>query len=305
MMTKNRVRNVSGKRKAVVGALALVGWLGGCSDEPASGPAAIEDVGPLGVSPGAKAEVLADVDVGYGRVVFHKLETADGYTLVSVSESAPNTYRETPFSKLTMIGATHLELFRALQPEVTPPAVLNGLHPIEAEAMGRVSTEVRDLTFDRDAPIEKSVASCEAWVYEDPPDTCGARFWTNGRWANNLSGELGLHVGQFWDYKTLNNVTLGICNESPNKNIFGRVGVDYGNDTSTTYTYGGWATVQPAHAWRWWDFRDVRCTKCSGGICTLTQPCAYASRYRVDGSSGPGVLYHLRTAEANKKCDNW
>jgi hypothetical protein len=291
--------------KAVAGALVLAGSLSGCAEEgPESGLAPIEDVGALGVSPGAKVEVLADVDVGYGRVVFQRLDRADGYTHVIVGESAPNTYTTTPFSKLATSNATHLELFHALQPGVTPPAVLTALHEIEAANMGR-GAEVRDLKFDRNGAIEKSVAACEAWVYADPPDTCGVRFWTNHRIANNVTSDAGLHVGQFWAYKTLANVTLGICNEGQFP-IRGRLGVDYGNDDSSAYTYWGWADLGVGVMWRWWDFRQVRCSKCSGSICTLTQPCAYASRYRVDGDVFPFLPspYHLRTAEANKNCEN-
>jgi hypothetical protein len=283
---------------------------GGCADELPGGseqgvdktaPTPSDGVASSEARPGAKQQVLAEVELEHGKVTFHRLDTPDGYTRIAVSEQVSNRAGATPFSRLATDELTHLELFRAIAPDEVPHPLLEALHAAEAEDLGRASLDVREASLDLDSPLEKwSPAECQNWVFEDPPDNCGVRTWTNGRKADNVSGSVGLHVGQYWSYATTKPVTLGICNDS-DATIQGRVGIDYGGDSSSAYTYWGWATVTVGSAWRWYDFRQVHtCTSCSGDICSITHGCYRPSRYRVDGSSPSGKRYHLYTAEAHQ-----
>src|SRR4051794_15517001 len=61
----------------------------------AAGPAPFEQVGSGGASPGAKEEVLAEVQLAYGKVTFHRLDTPEGYTRLVMSELVPNTFGRT------------------------------------------------------------------------------------------------------------------------------------------------------------------------------------------------------------------
>lgn len=246
-----------------------------------------------------KLHLLSELDVGYGKVRFHRLRSPKGFTRVVVSESVPNSYRETPFGRLAKSGATHLELFRAIQPDGAAPTLLEGLHESEATDLGRDSLEVHKLALDRNVAIEKSSEACQDWVFEDPEDNCGERSWTNGRVADFVSGNVGLHVGPSWSYATTRPVTLGICNES-DATIRGRIGIDFGGDNSSAYTYWGWATLGEGESWRWYDFSQTKgCYRCQGDdVCVLIAGCSEPSRYRVDGRSPAGKEYHLFTAEA-------
>jgi len=249
----------------------------------------------------ARQGLLAAVELDYGTVRFHRFDTPDGYTRIVVSEELHGFHRNTPFSQLAGASATHLEMLLALAPDAEPHPLIRALHADEARSLGRTSDAVRTLQVDRTLRIEKSPESCQAWVFEDPPDNCGVRTWTNGRQANFVSGDAALHVGQNWSYATTKPVTLGICNES-SVPVSGRIGIDYGNDTSSTYAFLSWATVAPGSAWRWYDFTDTRACpqRCTGDVCGLSAGCQSPSRYRVDGRSPQGSPYHLYTAEAHQ-----
>lgn len=254
--------------------------------------------------PGVPDQVLAEVDVGYGRVWFHGIELPDGNLQVVQSEAAPNNVGDTPFGALVAEGHTALELFLSIAPGRTPPPVLKALHASEAAELARPDAAVIPGRFETQVTVQKSAEACDAFVYEDISDTESCeRYWGNGRIATITSGSKGLHVGQFWDYSTTRRVTLGICNES-DTTIRGRIGYDLGGDRSSSYTYRTWATIDAGGMHRWHNFRRVEQCPCQSGpgfACTV-HDCYEPTRYRVDGDAPRGARYLLRTAEAQSSC---
>lgn len=277
----------------IIGSLIAASMLGaGCSENVES---SVDDAVEQGITEsGADEVVLASVDTGYGTLRFHELTDVDGSVSIAISEEIPNTYLTTPLDSIMQGGYTTLEIFKALLPNDEVPESIQAAHAAEAADLKRGDDSVIVPTVDLNAPVEKSISSCAAWVWAPVPnDTCYTYAWVNGRQAHNLSGNHGLHVGQYWAYATTAKVTLGICNDS-NVNIRGRIGMDLGGDNSSAYTYWGWATVSPGSAWRWWNFKRTTPASCpSGTICIGENP----TRYRVDGESSSGKIYHLKTAE--------
>lgn len=249
----------------------------------------------------ATETLLATADTGYSKIRFHEITDAQGNGAIFMSEEAPNTYTRTPLEIAIHKGYTNLELFTVLFPGQTAAPSLVASHPREALELGRPTADVVAVPFDKDAAIEKSLASCAAFVLEDVPDTaCTIYTWGNGRRIDNTSGNKALHVGQTWSYATTKNVTMGVCNDS-NVTIKGRIGVDLGGDSSSAYSFNGWANISAGTAWRWYNFAsintDVVCTEFNGDTCIAFSTIEFPSRYRVEGSSAAGKIYHVKTAE--------
>ena len=276
--------------ETIVGVLVAGMMAAGCNEnvESMAESAVAEGI----TESGAEESVLAEAETEFGTVRFHELTDVDGSVTVAVSEEIPANYESTPLDAILQGGYTTMEIFKALLPNEEVPDSISAIHAEQATELGRADDALNVPTVDWDAPVEKSIAFCASWVWAPVPNsTCYNYSWVNGRQAHNLSGNHGLHVGQYWAYATTAKVTLGICNDS-NVNIRGRIGMDLGGDTSSAYSYWGWATVKPGYAWRWWNFKRTR-TDCSSGLCIGEYP----TRYRVDGESASGKIYHLKTAE--------
>ncbi len=271
---------------APIGGALLVGCDGSSQDDAAGGPS----------SGGVQASVasLATVDVGYGTIEFQQLTSPDGSVNLALSELAPGTLKTTPLDALLRgQRLTTMETFRAIAPDRTVPAAIASSHAAEAAALGRTNASIVAAAFDRNAPVEKSIASCESWVLQD---TGLFSDWTKIQKANSVSGDKWLAVGNSaadWAFPTTARVTLGVCNES-NVAITGRLAWDTEAD-AIGWIYGGFATLNPGIRWRWYNFTKStpNCTGVpAGGLCVAQ----YAVRYGVNGVSAAGKLYHQRTA---------
>jgi hypothetical protein len=290
-MKKIRSRSVSFLRPVAGLALALgaSAGLAGC-DNQSEAPAANE--GSL------NEKVIGSADVGYGTVRFHEVKNLDGTTSVFLSEEASNVTVRTPLDLAIREGHTNLEMWQTLLPNEKAPATLSAMHALEASRLGRANDAVVAAHFHKDAPVEKSAKSCANWVYEDvADDMCTAYTWGNFRRIDNTSGDKALHVGQNWAFATTSNVTMGICNDS-DVNVKGRIGVDVGGDGSDAYAFRGWATVKPGSKHRWFNFSTTaNGSTCSPGDTGLCLSFPLPSRYRIEGSSPDGKVYHLKTGE--------
>ena len=241
--------------------------------------------------------ILAEIDVDYGVIRFHELLAPDGTRSLAVSEMAPTTMTRTPLESLLNQGHfTALEVFKAVAPDLQVPPAIASAHPYETVALGRTDDSVVQARFDTSVPVQKSVASCESFVYQDP-GTEGD--WIHKQGKTNLWGSWWLYVAIApgdTSYATASDVTLGVCNDS-DVAISGRIAHDDTTD-STGWIYWGIATVNPGSSWRWWNFSktsvilDPNCPP-QNLFCYTMAPI----RYGVWGNSPPGKAFHLRTAE--------
>jgi hypothetical protein len=106
---------------------------------------------------------------------------------------------------------TSLEMFRAIAPEREPPAALVEAHAAEVQRLGRADDAVLEAAIDLERPIEKSVSSCESFIFAPPP----SGSWTRQQGRNYLVNETWLPVGDSlsdWSHHTGNPVTFGACN---------------------------------------------------------------------------------------------
>ncbi len=272
--------------------LALLAPLGafsaGCSTSPST-----ETGAPI---EGEQAAVtsLATLNVGYGTIEFQKLTAPDGSFHIGMQEFAPNTAISTPVdSLLTGRRLTSLEVFRAIAPDQQAPTLITEMHPVEAGALGRSDATVLSVAFDRNAPVEKSAASCDAWALQD---TNEFEDWDKVRKVNSVSGDKWLAVGNSvadWSFPTTARVTMGVCNES-NVAIQGRIAWDTDAD-SVGWIYSGFSTINVGIRWRWWNFSKStpNCANVPPGLICVSQ---FAVRYGVNGVSPAGKLYHQRSA---------
>lgn len=266
----------------------------------ACGP--VEEPSAEPVKPGVEVQdtILAEVDVGYGTVRFHEFTAPGGNKTLAIQELAPATLAKTPMDALQESGGlTSLEVFKAVAPEREPPQALVDSHAQEALAMGREDTRVLQARFDKDAAVEKSIASCEGWVYQVPDP---ATQWNLRLSRNSVSGYQGLNLGRYVDdqgYATVGTVTLGTCNES-DVPIQTYLAWDDTQDNNS-WLNSPWYDIPAYTAGRWWNFTNTR-YYCPNplpppGLCLTQIPI----RYQIWANSTSGKLYHLRTAELGVK----
>jgi hypothetical protein len=191
---------------SVVLLLAAGASLAGCS----AGGVSEEGAGPGAVSEELAPRTIAEVDVGYGKVIFQETDGADGGVEISVAEMSPNDYGSTPFNAIASLGQhTMLELFLAVAPDQEAPASLVDAHELQAQQLHRESSELVVPAFDRDAPIEKVTQACRNFV-TPPYGLC--RYYSttsekDAEWAD------GLNLGSSSFY-TNGPVHQGLCNNS-------------------------------------------------------------------------------------------
>lgn len=232
----------------------------------------------------AERTVVASVETGGARVEFLQFQTA-GQSMLAVQESGPITSGAMPVERLSVAyRLTMLEIFYALSPNGEAPSVLLDAHAAQAQALGREDpSQVMRVAFDANAPIDKSIAACEQWVFP----TSSQYQVVNKQSLNNASGDNWLPVGTSWSYSTAGQVTLGMCNDS-STNGSTQIAWDMQGD-STDWIYGGLNTAAPGSRLRWYLFSRNVTGPCDGLVCPV-----YPTRYGVEGI---GSLYHLKTGE--------
>lgn len=251
------------------------------------------DLEPEAISTG-EARVVASVDVGYGQVDFIESTDPDGAKSISMSETSPNTFKETPLDAMQPTFHTHLEIFEAVAPDAPVPQELVAAHALEALALGRETDEIVPARFDKDMPIEKSDATCRAYVFADVPDTsdgCWSYDWIHKYSKNYTSGDATLYLNNSSSYSTTANVTLGICNESTSS-ITATISSDCVGDV------GGWSVRRTLTAGansraRWWNKIYVKTIPCDGFLCLDYYPV----KYRIAADAPSGKSYYLAAAD--------
>jgi hypothetical protein len=232
----------------------------------------------------AQRTLVAEVESGGARVEFLQLQTAE-QTLLAIRESGPVTSQVMPVERLSAeYRLTMLEVFYALSPNAEAPRLLVDAHPEQAAALGRQDTsEVVRVAFDANAPVEKSIASCEQWVF---PVSQSSEI-VNKQSLNNASGDNWLPVGTSWSYSTSGQVTLGMCNDSATAGST-QIAWDMEGD-SASWIYSGVFSSPAGSRQRWYPFSRNVFGACEGLVCPV-----FPTRYGVEGI---GTLYHLKTGE--------
>lgn len=238
----------------------------------------------------AERKVVAELDVAGAHVQFVELTAPAGAPLLAVEESAPLSIGAMPVERLlaeSEAPLTALEVFRALtNDKQADPEVLLASHAEETAALGRASSDVLRVSFNVDAPLEKTIAACDAWVFPV------SRNWsvTNKQSLNNASGDNWLAVGGSWSFRTTSQVSLGLCNDS-SSNVTRQISWDVDLD-SLGWIYSAEFSSAPGSRWRWFPFTKNQDFPCSDFAC-FPSPV----RYGVRGASSAGQIYHLKTAE--------
>jgi hypothetical protein len=150
---------------------------------------------------------LATLDVGPAEVVFLKHISSEGSVMFSLEETAPANVNVSVMQRLEEERSlTALEVYLALAPPgSSAPTELVEEHSPQARALGREDIDtVLQVSFDAHAPIEKSVAACEAFIY--PAN--GQFTVINRAGLNSVTGSHLVQTGF-----TNKNVTVGACNE--------------------------------------------------------------------------------------------
>jgi hypothetical protein len=260
----------------------------GCDVAPTDGASDVVE------APGTE-RVLGSLDVGYGTVSFHEVTLEDGSVLVGLSENLPAAFEKTPLQTLITEGHTSLEMWRAILPNQAAPDVLVQRQPLEAATLGRVNADLRVGKFDPSAQVPQSTTSCSnmanSFIFAKPAgDACHDYSWTSVRASGARSGVNQYGVINDSGGPTLNNVTMGVCNDS-SVSIDARRLVKRGSDTAF-YAPGSWQTVPPnGGGYRWYNFAIVSYSTCSGSCLSVPEP----SYYKVETSSPTNKLYYQYT----------
>jgi hypothetical protein len=185
----------------LLAAVSLTGCSAGDVSEEGAGPTQVSEDPP---------HTIAEVDVGYGKVIFQQTEGAEGGVEISVAELSPNDYGSTPFHSIASLGQhTMLELFLAVAPDQEAPQSLVDAHELQTQQLFRESSELVVPEFDRDAPIEKVTQACRNFV--TPPYGICRYYSTNSEKDAQYADGLNLGSASFY---TNGPVHQGLCNNS-------------------------------------------------------------------------------------------
>lgn len=247
----------------------------GSHDSALSGDSTSAPNADLGSS-AADESIIASADVGYGTVFFHEYHGEDGSTAIAISQLAPNTYASTPLHD-AMTKHTNLEVFLALVPGQEPPQSYLDAHPHQATEFGRETTELLELAFDADAPIEKTSQQCKNWITPaKSSDGCYYINYTGVKENNNKTGLQSLTLAATTSYST-----TGICNDG-SYNVQGRL--RWAPAGTESYTSPGWSTVPPGGGWIWFGaYIHEPCTGAAPG--EFCFPTTKKVKWRVEGKS--------------------
>jgi hypothetical protein len=261
--------------------------LSGCAGNDSSSDQSQPDIEGEGTK--IESKLIASTDLGYGKLEFHSIKTADGHEVIYAVESSSAYISHTPIDDLVAAEApTNLELFLAVSPDQTPPRELVDSHPNEVSNRQRKDDSIRTIPFDRDAPVEKSTTSCNNWQYILPTAPAPDRYTDGVRTALNYqSGSVWMPLGRNtgdWGYYTMNNVSLGVCNDSTNESA--NMGFAWEID-STGWQYSGNTVIPPGGQAKQFNFSTAYW---SG----LTR---HPARYAINGWLPTQANYHLRAIE--------
>jgi hypothetical protein len=228
---------------------------------------------------------LATLDVGPSEVVFLKHISSDGSVMFSLEETAPANVNVSVMQRLEADQSlTALEAFLALAPPgSSAPTELVDEHSVQARALGREDIDaVLQVSFDANAPIEKSVAACEAFIYP-----ANGQFTVVGRFG--LNSVTGSHLTR--TAFTTSNVTVGACNESTTGPI----------DVSTWWhapavnpdpQLGGFLALNALRMRVFYNWNRLGPATCEGLVCTRAP-----AQYGVWVNGIPGRVHHLKVGE--------
>jgi hypothetical protein len=131
---------------------------------------------------------------------------------------------------------TMLEVFRALAPKgLEPDARLVASHAKEARDLQRADDQVELVTIDLDKEIEKSVASCESYVYDVSDQLPGYNYFFRGA-KTSVSGGQSACLNNDCGYYTEGQTRAGTCNETATA-INGRASWGYKNTNNGAWLY--------------------------------------------------------------------
>jgi hypothetical protein len=228
----------------------------------------------------AQELVLQEFQAGDEQVTFSEITEPDGSKAIALRETLPAQAKESLADRARAAAGrplTTLELFQALAPAgAKADAALVTAHAKEARAMGRVDAAVLNVSMDRLAPIEKSVAACEAWVYDVTGQLPGYGYTLRGT-KTNVSGDQFACLNNDCGYYTEGFIRTGTCNES-NVSITEQTAWGY-----KSVNNGAWQTVKSTLAAFQITRREIAFT--SGN----------PKRAAAEGYSPAGKLYHLRS----------
>ncbi len=275
---------------------------GGCGTQAAQSDATEADSPVTAMSArSVNTRTLAEADVQGMHVRFVAHDTNQG-SVVGIEESGFAYAKGSPVERLLSQKLTALEVFKAIVPNGEVPPELVDAQAAQAEQLGRQDSAVQEASFDAAAPVEKSVAACEDWVYAARASWVG---WTNGRGIDWASGGRWLPVSNTsntdWSFFTSHYVALGVCNESGTE-ATANIAFDNAQD-GNNWGYGTPVTIAPHQYWRYWNVWSSMgvCTPSAGGcvgdcaaVGTLCIARQYGSRWAVYGA---GSSFHLKTAE--------
>lgn len=231
---------------------------------------------------GSAAEelVLQQFQVGDEQVTFSEITEPDGSKAIALRETLPAQAKESLSDRARAAAGrplTTLELFQALAPAGSQAdAALVTAHAKEARTLGRVDAAVLNVSMDRLAPIEKSVAACEAWVYDVTGQLPGYAYSFRGT-KTNVSGGNSACLNNDCGYYTEGFIRTGTCNES---NVAITEGTAWGYKSVNN---GAWNYVTSTLAAFQITRREIAFT--SGN----------PKRAAAQGASAAGKLYHLRS----------
>lgn len=272
---------------SLVVAIVLSGCANG-ADSADGAPSEIE-------STGAKAEsrLLSSSDLGYGKLEFRSIKTQDGREVVYAVETSSAFISRTPIDDLVQYETpTNLELFLAVSKDQTPPQELVDSHAEEAAYRQRDDDKIRAFEFDRDAPVEKSVTSCNNSQYI-LPTTGGRDYYQKGvsTALNYQSGSVWMPLGKStsdWGYYTGENVSLGVCNDSTTETAHMTFAWDIDNNGSDNWQYAEATTFIPPGG---------QAKQFNLNVSYWTGLQYHPAKYAINGYLPTQAKYHLRTIE--------
>jgi len=250
--------------------LVAIGTLGGCSGGSNSGAQGSHGAGHPSLAP----TEVASISAFNAKVTFLSV-TLNGKTEIGIMETGSAFAKRALVAPLLAKGLTSQEIYLALAPEgATAPPALVGAHADEAAAMSR-SAEVRHVTVDTSALLEKDLASCEsAIIGTTPPD--GSQYY----WANTTNSQYSTYNSNCvaypyntdgtCDHFTNDWVISGACNESSSVTAYIFLQEAWNPDQwfncQSTYTIADDVAMAPYtyYYWYWHNFNDAAYSLCVG-----------------------------------------
>jgi len=248
----------------------------GCSAEALDGP----ERGEPNLDQKSDAVTIQEFKAGEEEVSFLAHTDERGQLTIILSESL-SAFAKGSLADRAAATAGHpltmLEIFRALAPKnMEPDARLVASHAQEVIGLERADDKVELVTVDLEKQIEKSVASCENYVYDVSDQLPGYGYFFRGA-KTSVSGSQSACLNNNCGYYTEGQTRAGTCNES-NSSIIGRAAWGYSSVNNGAWLTTPELTVSAFSARRW--------------VIAFTS--GQPKRMAAQGGSN-GTLYHLRS----------